>query len=119
MMGDDKSDDAELHTGGTLHLKAAESALVLKWAVSLGSQYLGDEQLGEDLLSGARGLLKFMMVLHNVGFVPSAEQCAYLFNLVKSAEVDLITAGVADIPKFHFSLHLADRIGWGGFLPYW
>eukprot|EP00969_Alexandrium_andersonii_P068988 3042937-Alexandrium_andersonii.AAC.1 len=100
---------ANPHPGCKLHLKAHEVGLLAAWGVHL-LHTVGKTVPRAGLLRLAgESIVKWMQIVRDQPMVVPPDKCQELFDLMHCFLVQSEAAGVHEIPKGHFCIHLVDR----------
>ena len=112
MMGDRRGaiHSRELaHPGGSLKLKAAETGVVLLWACDLLMRHGGDVPFKDELIQIGASLVEYLDALRSYPRVPSAAQCARLYELMITVNTLSQISTIGIVPKHHFFYELTRR----------
>ena len=101
--------EALTHPGGELNVKAAESAVMLQWAMDLLQGYVDDVPFGHELLGAGQNLLEFLDIMRQEDDVLSLAAQKKLVGLMQGHLLLCERAWVHYTPKHHMCCHLAAR----------
>jgi hypothetical protein len=109
MLGDYAVGPSEAHPGGALKLKAAETGLLMSFALHELGVHGGGLLQSAELVRAGRSLVRYMQIIRESGIILSHAKLTELMECAQRHLVDCERCGIAYSPKHHLFVHLTIR----------
>lgn len=101
--------DDQTFAGGTVKLKAAETSVVVRFALHELKAYGGGLRNSAELVAGGQALVDLMDALHDAPLQLSGRQLQKCWELAQRHMVSCERCGIRYLPKHHLFMHMIAR----------